>query len=202
MEAHLPVPFRPGNTVVRKYIERHQDSNFNVSFVTLVDWKDSKGKLHERHTLFVKWINFILPAWSLEFAQTCRDIFNEVCSDPKATPKELDRRMEQRLFEEFGFKLPEQRYYVTVGIYPNLWTNGMLTPQGMWKTNYVHRDHIYAHLLYNILARPGRTFFIDNVCYNNGMGHCKGFLAARHYCEKLTEKIRSNPPSRETTPYQ
>lgn len=202
MEAHLPIPFRAGNTVVRKYVERQEDKAYNISYVTLVDWKDSKGKLHERHTLFVKWVKPIVPAWSKEFGDTCLEIYKDVCADNKASAKELNDRMAQRLFEEFGFRLPDQQFYVSVGVYPNLYSGKKYTPRGMYKTNYVHRDHIYSHLIYNVLMRPGRTFFIDNVCYNNGMGKDESFLVALRHCEKVTEEIRNSPPYKETTPYQ
>jgi len=202
MEAYLPIPFRAGNKIVRKYVEQQQDSNFNTALVTLVDWKDSKNKLHERHVLFVKWVDPITMDWGTELAKICSNILSEVCKDEKASAKQLNDRMAQRLYEEFGFRLPDQNYYVTVGIYPNLYGGNRYTPQGMWKSNYVHRDHIYSHLLYNIVMRPGRSFFIDNVCYNNGMGKGKSFLAARMHCEKVTEQIRKMPPSRETTPYE
>jgi hypothetical protein len=200
---YQPIPFRSGNTVVRKYVERQEDKAYNISYVTLVDWKDSKGKLHERHTLFVKWATPIVPAWSKEFRDNCLEIYKDVCADNKANAKELNDRMAKRLYEEFGFRLPDQNFYVSVGVYPNLYTRRSgYTPQGMWKSNYVHRDHIYSHLLYNIVMRPGRTFFIDNVCYNNGMHYTKGFLAARRHCEKVTERIRKMPPHKETTPYE
>lgn len=201
MEPYLPIPFCAGNKIIRRYVERQVDSNYNSSLVTFVDWKDSKGKLHERHTLFVKWVNPITVNWTVEFGEIYKAIYREVCQDDKASAKQLNDRMAQGLLKEFGFSLPDKEFYISVGIYPNLYSGNRLTPQGMYKWNYVHRDHIYSHLLYNMMFRPGRTFFIDNVCYNNGMGNHKGFLAALDYCKVVTARIMSNPPRRDTAPY-
>lgn len=202
MEPYLPIPFRAGNKIVRQYTERQVDSNFNSSLVTLVDWKDNKGKLHEGHTLFVKWVDPIVPDWSRNLSTICGEIYKDACTDKNASVEQINKIMAEGLMREFGFKLPDKQFYVTVGIYPNLYFNNRLEPQGMWKWNYVHRDHIYTHLIYNMMFRPGRTFFIDNVCYNNGMHSDKSFLAAKWYCEKVTADILSKPPRRETTPYE
>lgn len=201
MEPYLPIPFRAGNTVIRKYNEVQQDTNFNRNLVTLVDWKDVKGRIHERHTMFVKKLDVISQDSCIDLYKSCYAIYSET-SNAKAGVKEINDNMAKKLVEEFGFSLPEKEFYITVGIYPNLYCCNRLTPQGMYKWNYVHRDHIYTHLLYNIIYRPGRTFFIDNVCYNNGMGKDKGFLAALQYCHDLTERIKQDPPTRETTPYR
>lgn len=204
MEAHLPIPFRSGNTIVRKYVERSEDTAFNVCDTTLVDWKDSKGRLHQGHVLHVKWIKTLVPAWSRDFVSIVCDIYREACDKDFVSVKETNNYIRKRFEEEFGFTLPAQNYYVTVGIYPNFFIKGRQREHGMYKTNYVHPDHIYTHLCYNIMARPGRTFFVDNVCYNNGMGgrDGKAFYAARKFCEQVTERIRNKPPYRETTPYQ
>jgi hypothetical protein len=50
------------------------------------------------------------------------------------------------------------KLHVTVGVYPN----------GGFKTNAVDPEHLESHIEYNLAARPGRGFFVDGECLNNG----------------------------------
>jgi hypothetical protein len=54
MTPYYPVPFRPGNKVIKQYEESFVDPVGNHSIVVYVDFKDKDGKMHERHILRVK----------------------------------------------------------------------------------------------------------------------------------------------------
>lgn len=55
MEIYKPLPFRDGNKVLRKYERDFVDPVGNQAVITLVDFEDKKGVLHEEHTLYVRW---------------------------------------------------------------------------------------------------------------------------------------------------
>lgn len=52
------------------------------------------------------------------------------------------------------------KIYTTVGLYPN----------GNWKCNGVHEEHIETHIEYNKSYRPGRTLFVDGEMVYKGLG--------------------------------
>lgn len=55
VKPYHPLPFRNGNKVVKRYVERFTDGAGHVANITYVDYVDNKGKLVERVTLFVNW---------------------------------------------------------------------------------------------------------------------------------------------------
>jgi hypothetical protein len=176
MAAHLPVPFRAGNTIVRRETEICEDAYLTRYARTFVDWKDHKGKLHEDHTLYVKWF----PRYTIHNAWDLAQVMN-------LSSKDVAAEDIYKYFEDFlGPYLPEQDLYVTIGVYRN-------APESHFVVNVVKREHIYAHIWYNIHNRWGRTFFVENTCFNCGIYDTRTFYRTRvKVAEKITE-IRSRP---------
>ena len=54
-EQYIPVPYRPGNKVLKKYEVPFVDRAGNKATVVLIDYIDKKGKLNEGYTFCVKW---------------------------------------------------------------------------------------------------------------------------------------------------
>ena len=52
---YTPIPFRPGNTITRRYVVKFMDRVGNSAVITKVDYKTKKGKVVEGHTLYVRW---------------------------------------------------------------------------------------------------------------------------------------------------
>lgn len=52
---YLPVPFRSGNVVTKRYEEPFIDPVGNRATITKVNFINNKGKLTEGYTLYVKW---------------------------------------------------------------------------------------------------------------------------------------------------
>lgn len=50
-----PIPYRKGCTVIKKYVLPFEDKAGNKADITYVDYKDKKGKLIEKYTLYIKW---------------------------------------------------------------------------------------------------------------------------------------------------
>lgn len=169
MAAHLPVPFRAGNSIVRKETEVCTDAYLAKYQRTFVDWKDHKGKLHTDHTLYVKWFPRYIVHNAWDVAQTMGELSRNVAAEDI-----------HKFFEEFfGPYLPEQDLYITVGIYRN-------SPESHFTVNVVKREHIYGHIWYNIFNRWGRTFFVENMCFNGGYLDARTFYRTR---VKVAEKI-------------
>jgi len=55
-KAYKPLPYRDGNRVVNEYVEHFQTKLGFRGIITLVDYTDKKNKLHERFTMFVRWL--------------------------------------------------------------------------------------------------------------------------------------------------
>jgi len=77
--------------------------------------------------------------------------------------------------------------HVTIGVYAN----------GDMKYNIVADEDLERHTQYNLDFRPGRAFFVDGVCKN------QGYLSDEKVAE-WTEKIKTMKFdfSRPTKPYQ
>jgi len=55
MKPFIPIPFRQGNKIIRKYIEPLDDGAGHVAIVTKIDYRDKKGKRVNGFVMFVKW---------------------------------------------------------------------------------------------------------------------------------------------------
>lgn len=56
-DIYRPLPFRPGNKIIRQYIEHFDDGAGHFARVTKIDFTDKKGRQQDPYTLFVEWIN-------------------------------------------------------------------------------------------------------------------------------------------------
>ena len=65
-----------------------------------------------------------------------------------------------------------------------------------WKTNGVLREHLLAHIWYNINHRFGRAIFIDNILVYNGY---MNYSELRRFMEDILFKLE--PAKKETAPY-
>lgn len=52
---YRPIPYRPGNKVIRVYDEDFHDGVGHYAIITKADYKDKKGRVVEGFVLFVKW---------------------------------------------------------------------------------------------------------------------------------------------------
>jgi hypothetical protein len=77
--------------------------------------------------------------------------------------------------------------YHTMGVYND----------GSRKHNGVSPAHLKEHIDYNLTARPGRAFFVDGVCLNNG-------YLSQERIDAITVELRETPfpQVRVTAPYQ
>jgi len=53
---YRPVPFRPGNKVVKQYTVDFIDKAGNMAEITKIDYMDKKKKIVEGFVMYVKWI--------------------------------------------------------------------------------------------------------------------------------------------------
>lgn len=91
-----------------------------------------------------------------------------------------------KLLADISELQPELIY--TVGVYNN----------DSYKTNYVSVEHLASHIAYNLNMRPGRAFFVNLHCLNQGY---LGAVRADQWAEKL--RIMGVPEMRRNTvPYQ
>ncbi|MCK5020106.1 MAG: hypothetical protein KAS32_23835 [Candidatus Peribacteraceae bacterium] len=56
IKPYYPLPYKPGNKVIRKYIETFNDGAGNKALITKVDYTDKKGRTIVGFTLFVRWV--------------------------------------------------------------------------------------------------------------------------------------------------
>ena len=52
----LPIPYKNGNTVLKKYDLPFVDRVGNKAIITYVDFKDRKNKVTEKYVMHIKWI--------------------------------------------------------------------------------------------------------------------------------------------------
>jgi hypothetical protein len=76
--------------------------------------------------------------------------------------------------------------HTTIGVYAN----------GDRKTNGVPSEDLATHIWYNLKFRPGRAFFVDGICLNNGYLH-------EDRIAELEKEFKENPIKieRDTAPY-
>lgn len=84
---------------------------------------------------------------------------------------------------DFKSKLPSgitnnNENHLTIGIYPN----------GSYKTNVVNNQQIYCHIAYNLVLRPGRTFFCDGVCLNYGLNKLDNLEEMENKIKDITKE--------------
>ena len=75
----------------------------------------------------------------------------------------------------------------TVGVYND----------GSRKTNGVTSENLAGHIKYNLTLRPGRAFFVDGYCLNEGyLSHAR--------CKEIEKELQEAAfrPPRDTAPYQ
>lgn len=75
--------------------------------------------------------------------------------------------------------------HTTVGIYND----------GSRKCNGVSSEDLASHIWYNINLRPGRAFFVDGFCLNEG-------YLGKERCEEINEEIKAVKVTKNTVPYQ
>jgi hypothetical protein len=79
------------------------------------------------------------------------------------------------------------KLHSTVGVYPN----------GDFKTNAVDPEHLKDHIEYNLSYRPGRAFFVDGECLN------EGYLTSEEIIEwKQKIAVLDLKPTACSVPYQ
>lgn len=98
--------------------------------------------------------------------------------------------VEERGLEELISRINGRNleYFYTVGVYNNNDT----------KSNHVAAKDLTNHIAYNLLYRPGRAFFVNFVCLNQGY---LGALRADGWADKL-KKAGMPVMRRATSPYQ
>jgi hypothetical protein len=79
------------------------------------------------------------------------------------------------------------KLHVTVGVYSN----------GSFKTNAVDPEYLGSHIEYNLAARPGRAFFVDGECLNNGHLDSEQIIEWKKQISELNLK-----PTTCSAPYQ
>jgi hypothetical protein len=91
----------------------------------------------------------------------------------------------ERLLEEYGGRNLE--FFYTVGIYNNEDS----------KSNHVATEHLTNHIAYNLVMRPGRAFFVNGICLN------QGYLGAQRCCAHEARLKAAGLPvmRRSTAPY-
>lgn len=75
--------------------------------------------------------------------------------------------------------------HVTAGFYAN----------GDSKFNGVPSENLQEHVDYNLKMRPGRAFFVDGKCLN------QGYLTAER-CAEIEKELAGKTAQRDTQPYQ
>lgn len=76
--------------------------------------------------------------------------------------------------------------HTTIGVYAN----------GSRKMNGVPSKDLARHIWYNLKARPGRAFFVDGICLNNG-------YLKQEEIDRLEKEFEANPivMDKDTAPY-
>lgn len=72
--------------------------------------------------------------------------------------------------------LPKKRLYHSRGIYADR----------SMQDNHVRHEDLATHIEYNLLFRPGRTFFVEGHCLNRG-------AASLPYILETQEMLQTNP---------
>lgn len=75
--------------------------------------------------------------------------------------------------------------HFTIGYYAN----------GESKANGVMSENLASHIDYNLTMRPGRAFFVDGKCLNQG-------YLDKARCDEIEKEIASQVATRDTQPYQ
>lgn len=57
VSVYKPIPFREGNTILKKYTEDFVDKSGHKAIITKVDYKDKKENVNIGYILYVKWID-------------------------------------------------------------------------------------------------------------------------------------------------
>lgn len=67
---------------------------------------------------------------------------------------------------------------------------------GEWKDNGVTSEHLASHIWYNLTMRPGRAFFVDGFCLNDG------YLGSER-TKAIEKELQANPikMAKDTAPY-
>jgi hypothetical protein len=76
--------------------------------------------------------------------------------------------------------------HTTIGVYAN----------GDRKTNGVPSEDLAVHIWYNLKMRPGRAFFLDGICLNNG-------YLNQEEVDRLEKEFKDRPirMDKDTAPY-
>lgn len=75
--------------------------------------------------------------------------------------------------------------HYTIGFYAN----------GDSKSNGVPSENLQSHIEYNLAMRPGRAFFVDGKCLNQG-------YLTKERCDEIEKEIAGRVATRDTQPYQ
>lgn len=81
VEPFIPLPFRKGCKIIKKYEEDFVDAVGNEAVITYCDFIDQKNKLQERFTLYIKWkeIKQELSGKELEeFLESFKNVIEEL----------------------------------------------------------------------------------------------------------------------------
>jgi hypothetical protein len=66
---------------------------------------------------------------------------------------------------------------------------------GSRKVNGVPSKNLASHIWYNLVMRPGRAFFVDGVCLNEG-------YLTRERCAEIEKELATEAgPDEDTAPY-
>lgn len=67
---------------------------------------------------------------------------------------------------------------------------------GSFKDNGVKSEHLASHIWYNLIFRPGRAFFVDGFCLN------EGYLDKETIAD-IVDELENNPviKTSDTAPY-
>ena len=52
----MPAPYKPGCKIIKKWEEPFEDKVGNKAIITKVNFTNSKGRLIEDFTMFVRWL--------------------------------------------------------------------------------------------------------------------------------------------------
>ena len=53
---YMPAPYKPGCKIIKKWEEPFEDKVGNKAIITKVNFTNSKGRLIEDFTMFVRWL--------------------------------------------------------------------------------------------------------------------------------------------------
>lgn len=99
-------------------------------------------------------------------------------------PEERQRNIE---INKLKSRPTPEKIHHTMGVYNN----------GDCKHNGVHPNDLKDHIEYNLRMRPGRAFFVDGLCLNNG-------YLSQERIDEIVEELATKPVVMNTVtlPYQ